>query len=510
MKACIRQAKSYSEWKRFAIKADSLEGMEIWRTIEESKDFDFKLIKSRLESLKLVQNFDQDPDSIGKAMFLIRAGMIRNLGGICNARLYRQSRVGTKVIIEEYVEQVGKQLSLIAEASSPEVGLNTKIDFFSDLLRTFGRTALILHGGASFGLCHLGVAKSLHQQGLLPKVVCGTYIGAVMAAAICVQDEAGLESLFEGTKLDVSAFVKSGGVFASIFRKLYRFLRHGCLLDVKVLEQCARQNIGDITFKEAFQKSGRILNIIVQSKRKQQVPVLLNYLTAPDVVVWSAACASCAVPGIYDSVTLLAKCADTGSIRPWHPSTIKMDSANIPADDIPTVRLAELFNVNNVIVSQVPSYFSIQISPSEEAVGWTARFLKLVGEELHHRWQQCKEIGLLPSRLAHLERFFHAPSPGDVTISPSIMFMDILHIIHNPTPDFVQYCLEKGEKAVWKRMCQLRMRTRLEYHMETLLDELKRQQQNMNKSAAKRSIHEAVGSGSGGRSLIFRTRSFEL
>lgn len=495
--------KTYHEWLKYATKADSLEGMDIWRTVEDSKDFDVKLIRSRLDSLKSsLQSFDDSPEDLGQAMFLLRAGMIRNLGGICNARLYRQSRVGTKLLIEEYVEQVDRQLTRIANTSSPEIGINTKIDFFGDMLRSFGRTALILHGGASFGLCHLGVAKTLHQRGLLPKVVCGAYIGAVMAAAICVQDEQGLDSLFSGDQLDLTSFRKSGGLFGSITRKLWRLVRYGCLLDVKVLEECARQNIGDITFKEAFQKSGRILNIIVQSKRRHEVPVLLNYLTAPDVVVWSAACASCAVPGIYESVHLLSRCPDTATLRPWHPTAIKMESAIVPADSIPTARLAELFNVNNVIVSQVPSYFSIQISPSDEAAGWTARLIKLVGEEIYHRWRQFKDVGLMPSKVAYLERLFHAPSPGDVTISPTITFMDIL----NPTPDFVRYCLEKGERAVWKRMCQVSIRTTLEYRMESLLADLRNQQ---HQRMAKRPSVETTSTTTR-PSLVFRTRSFEL
>lgn len=55
-------------------------------------------------------------------------------------------------------------------------------------------------------------------------------------------------------------------------------------MDVKILEDCVRSNVGDLTFMQAYQRTGRVLNIVVSSKRKNEVPRLLNYLTAPDVV----------------------------------------------------------------------------------------------------------------------------------------------------------------------------------------------------------------------------------
>jgi len=42
--------------------------------------------------------------------------------------------------------------------------------------------------------------------------------------------------------------------------------------------------------KEAFKATGRILNIPVTSARKNEVPSVLNYLTAPDVVRVSIFC----------------------------------------------------------------------------------------------------------------------------------------------------------------------------------------------------------------------------
>lgn len=44
---------------------------------------------------------------------------------------------------------------------------------------------------------------------------------------------------------------------------------------------------------------------------------LLNYLTAPNVLVWSAALASCAIPGVYAPVELMKKDEKTGKLSPY-------------------------------------------------------------------------------------------------------------------------------------------------------------------------------------------------
>ena len=81
-----------------------------------------------------------------------------------------------------------------------------------------------------------------------------------------------------------------------------------------------RTNIGDFTFQEAFDRTGRILNITgmyilasfvhnskveltwlstcsVTPNNSSDPPRLLNYLTAPHCLVWSAAVASSSLPG---------------------------------------------------------------------------------------------------------------------------------------------------------------------------------------------------------------------
>lgn len=55
-------------------------------------------------------------------------------------------------------------------------------------------------------------------------------------------------------------------------------------MDMNQWEKYVRERLGDITFKEAYEKTGRILNISVASTKRFEVPTLLNYITAPNVV----------------------------------------------------------------------------------------------------------------------------------------------------------------------------------------------------------------------------------
>ncbi len=72
------------------------------------------------------------------------------------------------------------------------------------------------------------------------------------------------------------------------------------LSDMTAKEQLEEAAVADVKAKidsvqEAFDKTGRIINITVAPNNNYDPPRLLNYLTAPHVCVWSAAAASCAL-----------------------------------------------------------------------------------------------------------------------------------------------------------------------------------------------------------------------
>ena len=99
-------------------------------------------------------------------------------------------------------------------------------------------------------------------------------------------------------------------------------------------------------------------------------PHLLNYLTAPDVVIWSAAVASCSIPGVFAPRTLYKKNIYrrkkyTNTEGSPYDNTFKEEEEIVPctidgvrwADgslecDLPISRIKEMFDVNHFIVSQ--------------------------------------------------------------------------------------------------------------------------------------------------------------
>ena len=102
--------------------------------------------------------------------------------------------------------------------------------------------------------------------------------------------------------------------------------------DSEHLSECCRANIGSFsTFQEAFDRTGRILNIIVSPQNRSDPPRLLNYLTAPHVLVWSAAVASSSLPGVFEPNKLLCKDAD-GTERYESANTASFIDGSMEAD----------------------------------------------------------------------------------------------------------------------------------------------------------------------------------
>jgi hypothetical protein len=165
-----------------------------------------------------------------------------------------------------------------------------KLELLHDTRQAFGRTTLLLQGGSAFGLCHLGVVKALHLQGLLPRIITGTATGAMIAALVGIHPESELLALLEGDTIDLSAFDQRRKDHAeeswvrTFVRRMKRLLQKGHLYDMELLEECVRANVGDLTFEEAYARSKRILNITIATAGKTGTPNLLNYLTTPNVV----------------------------------------------------------------------------------------------------------------------------------------------------------------------------------------------------------------------------------
>ncbi|KNC96423.1 hypothetical protein, variant [Spizellomyces punctatus DAOM BR117] len=433
-------------------------GNDVWKADATSNIYDYKLIQFRLEHLAEVR----DSGDVAELIYLLRSGLLRNLGGIGDPRLFSRSYLGTKSLIEDYLNQVVTQLQYIQRNDFEVLSPQQKVEFFHDTRQSFGNTALLLEGGATFGLFHLGVVKALSEHHLLPRIISGSSVGALIAALVCVHTEQDLPCIFQPGGINLKAFAKKG-IKGNITRKITRLLKYGYLMDVKVLEDCVRSNVGDLTFEEAYARSKRVLNITVASTRKYEVPRLLNYLTAPNVLIWSAACASAAVMGLYESVDLLAK-DNYGNIVHWSPSAISWSDSSCESDS-PEIRLAEQFNVNHFILSQANPYIAPFLSkcPQGQGDSLSDKLFIFLSSEIRHRLHQLAQIGLMPRTLQTL---FEQRAQGHITIAPPLSSMDFYQLFSNPTYASLNYWILKGEQSTWPFLSFIRSRTKIELALD--------------------------------------------
>ncbi|KAK6337669.1 hypothetical protein TWF730_003061 [Orbilia blumenaviensis] len=486
----LATATTFEEWQEAAERLDVLLGKDIWRRDPISKPYDYKMIQERLEALERARGEGDVPGMVN----LLRSGMLRNLGNICHGNLYSQSYAGTKLLIEEYIRTVMASLHYIAELPpSPILSPQTKLNILHDTRSSFGRTSLILQGGAIFGLYHIGVVKALLLRNLLPRIITGTGVGALIAALVCIHTDAELPGFLCGEGIDLSAF--AGKEKGGVKRKLFRILRTGYLLDIGVIERCVRANVGDLTFEEAYQRTKRVLNITLAEQKGAdgaKIPGLLNHITTPNVLIYTAACASNATGGLYKAVELL--CKDHNGVVVPYTSTLPQRQGSPAAGNTgssagkaklssrrhgdprgsPHARVAELFNVNHFIVSQARPYIAPFISPAHTH-STSSGFYKLLGLEIRHRLQQIDTLGLLPVGIRKF--LIDEVVPGStLTVVPDLDYMDFEMLVENPSQERVGYWIMKGERSVWPVCGEVEVRCGVEFCLERLWEDVRSRQ----------------------------------
>ncbi|KAF1968590.1 hypothetical protein BU23DRAFT_558321 [Bimuria novae-zelandiae CBS 107.79] len=492
----LASANLYEEYEAAAFQLDEVLGYDLWRQNPTSKYYDYRLIYERLQAI--IETREED-DILG-LVSLLRSGLVRNLGNITAPRLFNRAFAGTKLLIEDYITQVALAIDHVTcYPVTAESGLTNqnKLDVLHDTRQAFGRSVLVLQGGAIFGLCHLGVVKALHLRGLLPRIIAGTATGALIAALVGVHTEDELLDFLKGSSIDLTAFTKKveahrqSSWYQTLFRRIRRFLKDGYFLDVDVLEQVVRANVEDLTFEEAYLKTKRVLNITVSTTGGGGVPDLLNYLTAPNVLIWSAALASNASSSnLYKPVTLLCK-DDTGRITPWSPSLSTTfrpwtHASYADARESPLHRIAELFNVNHFIVSQARPYLAPFLrsdlhhpNPKQDSGKWqvSVPILRLIVMEIQHRLHQLNELGVLPPSIRRFLLDENIPGPS-LTLVPELTPSDFFRLLENPTKEALDYWIRRGERSVWPAVGALKVRCAIEVELDRGYQLVRRRRKN--------------------------------
>lgn len=204
----------------------------------------------------------------------------------------------------------------VAVGDAP-IPTDARLAFFNETRHSYGRTALLLSGGAALGFYHVGVVRTLMNNNLMPRVLGGSSAGSIVCAMIGTRtDEECLNDLFEvkgstspghSGRLAINFFrpqdIRSANVYAIPnfgtselkevvsndagafsdakltfqlmvpigLRRVTSFLFDLLTLrrrpsdvfssDTNHFRECVRINVGNFTFQEAFDRTGRILNI---------------------------------------------------------------------------------------------------------------------------------------------------------------------------------------------------------------------------------------------------------
>ncbi|BEI82921.1 hypothetical protein CcaverHIS002_0307890 [Cutaneotrichosporon cavernicola] len=443
LKRQLRKSKSYEEWRKTAKELDDNLGFDDWKETDNDGYFDASLVR-RVRATLYKLRVAKDTRALMDALSIC---VRPNFAGTESARMYSETFYGTKTLVEAHVKEVAAGLDFVRTSSS--VTLEEKRAFFRRLNKNYGTSALCLSGGASFGYYHFGVARALLDHGLLPRIITGTSAGGLIAALVCTYTDSELKQLIRPELADkitaledpfsvwIRRWMQTGARFSALewARKAMYFTR------------------GSLTFKEAYERTGRALNVSVVPADRHSPTILLNHLTAPNCVIWSAIIASAAVPGILNPVVLMAKDRD-GSVRPHNLGGSRFKDGSL-REDIPLNKSPHPFVLLRTAWRAVGRPVA-----HRKGRGWRGGFILSALEsyiklDLSKHFKVIRDLDLLPQLLQTL--FF-----GDLNLIPKSRLLDWLHILDDPDRKGLERMILVGQRATWPTVHMVHNRAKIE------------------------------------------------
>ncbi len=484
LRRSLQSKTNYADWVAAAKELDAYLGNDVWKETDDYAYYDSNTIRRVSGDLKKLRGEAQmcetgDSKGVGgsKAIDelrrLLEACVKNNFVGLENPRLYSETYYGTKDLVQDFVGEVESSLELLRR--SRQLTQEDKHALFKHIHTNYGRTVLCLSGGASFAYYHFGVVKALLDANLLPEVITGTSGGALIAALVATRTDSELK------KLLVPALAGRITACHDKFRTwVWRWYRTGARFDsLEWARKCSWFCRGSMTFREAYERTGRILNVSCIPSDPHSPTILANYLTSPDCVIWSAVLASAAVPGILNPVVLMMKTKD-GTLAPysfghkWKDGSLRTD--------IPLKALNLHFNVNFSIVSQVNPHINLFFFSSRGTVGrpvthrrgrgWRGGFLGSATEQYLkldlNKWLKVlRHLELLPRPLGQdWSEIWLQTFSGTITIWPKSVLGDFYYILSDPTPQRLARMLQVGQQSTFPRLKFIANRMKIERLIE--------------------------------------------
>ncbi|AAS54154.1 AGL337Cp [Eremothecium gossypii ATCC 10895] len=509
---------TFEEWIEKARVVDEITGADLWRRNFVSKRYDFNSVLNQYGIITEALD-DEDLGLLMQKFSTVGPAMLRNFAGILDKRLFTKSLCGTKLLVELYLDKVLECLHFMSESRL------VPLSFFQRCKLSLGTTALVLQGGSLFGLYHLGVIKGFLLQRLLPNIISGSSMGACIASLCTTMTNDELEEVFTGDRLlemikeDITLLKKCG--YGNIDQNLslgtliQNVVHKSISKDVNLFIQYVKKNIvKDQTFEEAFQRTGKILNIVVHPTDRNVCPILLNYVTTPNVLISSAIDCSLGSDVASSDTKLLCKNLQNEIIDylPSDKHVTFMAPQNVIATGLvasPYTRLTELFNVNNFIVSlarpylaplvmgdlkheirtskyyyykSYPRYDLGSLSPKNlfnledvEPLAFKLKYhierkLKhILTLELRHRVDVLGNLGLLSHWIQKFAIDEKIPrSATEVTIVPKLKSLSISRVIEGQL-DNIPYWIRCGEQSCWPVLSLVKTRCAVEYTLDDII-----------------------------------------
>lgn len=478
LKSQLATAEIYEEWKNIALKIDEESGAQEWKFDNCSPYFDAEIISERLSRLKRYR-FQKRTEDL---MYILREGLSYDIANIAHPMLFNATYVGTKKIIEDYVEEVSESLAYIASSDCNCLCVAKKIEFFQQCKKAYGQPAIMFSGGATLGLFHTGVCKALLEQDLMPKVLSGSSAGAIMTTMLGTSKPSDITGLLNGENFFTEAFH---------FRKFGEILKgNGGFADVKYLKKFLIENLGDVTFEEAFKTSGLHINVAVAPYDTSQQARIMNTYTSPDLLVWSAVLASCAVPILFPPVKLTSKRYD-GKLTPYMSNTRWVDGS--VRSDFPQEKMARLYNLNYTIASQVnPHIVPFMQSDAEryrrDVMSWPERIVRRQGKVITKGIMDFARgrVGMLPPVRRLLDHGYGVIDQGyygDLNIVGDYSLRHYSYMFQNPRPYLFKLLQREGERATWPKISSIETHARVGKTIQHCLELLNYQHNPEQKTA---------------------------
>jgi hypothetical protein len=398
-----------------------------------------------------------------------------------------------------------------------------KYEFFQECLQMYGRSALIFSNSFISGFCHFGVAKALFEKNLLPDIICGMdTIGLLITGLLCVLTDDELSSLFEDPRALFEPNAESkereftDDSKSKISNTLIQFMFEQDIINHEVLEQILDRYFGDLTIKEAYNRTGRKFNAFIKATNKADHVLILNRFSSPDIVISSLIRAVSEDIKVGEPINIMLKDKTTESrkksaedveafkasdISPvdarliqFHTTSIAWETIQGRELDLLKSRLASMCNVNNYIISEVSS----PISSTCTSKTFFGHLLTIMQGEINLFLEIFNLVGILPKGLQSIieaghSRMKFSPLSEDLHVSlvTNVTFSDLFDALHgcplfscsnnrgssvtmksreNFAPltegNTWSMLVSRGEQAVWSELNKIRTRCKVEKLLE--------------------------------------------